>query len=291
MGSGLSFFSKRKKPLGKKENREKPSGKRKRLPRNPIPGAPGFTVFRMDENKQHKVPLHSGGRESGAPPSQPQQAQQKQPAAPKKDYGKSFRGVVRLAGKDLKGETPLRRAVVRVKGIGERLGAVLANIAISQMKLADDVVIGLLSEEQMSRLEDMLAHPRKYGVPSYLLNRQRDAETGEDIQLIGSDVGFYMRQDIERDKNLNTWRGFRHIYGQKVRGQHTRSTGRTGMTVGVLRKAVLAAKAGGAAEARTKEGGVLKTEKGAPVEKPREEARPAAGAGPKPAEKREEQKK
>ncbi|MHA1858204.1 MAG: 30S ribosomal protein S13, partial [Candidatus Thorarchaeota archaeon] len=32
------------------------------------------------------------------------------------------------------------------------------------------------------------------------------------------------------------WRGIRHALGLKVRGQHTRTTGRRGATVGVSRK-------------------------------------------------------
>ena len=39
-------------------------------------------------------------------------------------------------------------------------------------------------------------------------------------------------------------RGFRHQYGQKVRGQKTRSTGRTGSTVGVVKKSLQPAKKG-----------------------------------------------
>jgi small subunit ribosomal protein S13 len=34
-------------------------------------------------------------------------------------------------------------------------------------------------------------------------------------------------------KEMNSWRGYRHAYGLKVRGQRTRSTGRKGKAVGV----------------------------------------------------------
>jgi len=190
-----------------------------------------------------KQPHPQGGHKGGFHPKG--RPNERAPSAPlKKDYGEDFRGIVRLAGKDLKGEMPVRRAITRVRGVGERLGAVLGDIAVSQLKLPEDIVVGLLTEGQMDKLEDMLIHPTKYGVPSYMLNRRKDPNTGEDLQLIGNDVRFYVSQDIEGDKTMNTWRGYRHLYGQKVRGQHTRSTGRTGMTVGVMRKAVLAAKAG-----------------------------------------------
>ena len=70
------------------------------------------------------------------------------------------------------------------------------------------------------------------------------------MHYISSDLVYVVRQDIDHEKDAYTWRGYRHTYGQKVRGQRTRTTGRTGMTVGVLRKAVLA-KAGEAAAAAT----------------------------------------
>jgi len=42
----------------------------------------------------------------------------------------------------------------------------------------------------------------------------------------------------------------RHEQGQKVRGQRTRSNGRTGLTVGVIKKTAIAA-----AKAKEEEGG------------------------------------
>ena len=37
-------------------------------------------------------------------------------------------------------------------------------------------------------------------------------------------------------KKIRCYRGIRHETGQKVRGQRTRSNGRTGLTLGVSRK-------------------------------------------------------
>ena len=60
---------------------------------------------------------------------------------------------------------------------------------------------------------------------------------GKDMHFVSNDLLLITRQDINRDVALRTWHGFRHQYGQKVRGQRTRSTGRTGATVGVMKKA------------------------------------------------------
>jgi small subunit ribosomal protein S13 len=78
-------------------------------------------------------------------------------------------------------------------------------------------------------------------VPKYLFNRRADPFDAVDKHVIMTDLLFAVKQDIEREKKIYTWKGYRHAYGQKVRGQRTRNTGRTGMAVGVLRKAVIAA--------------------------------------------------
>jgi small subunit ribosomal protein S13 len=54
--------------------------------------------------------------------------------------------------------------------------------------------------------------------------------------LTGSELLYYVKEDIEREKRIKSWRGIRHALGLKVRGQRTRTTGRTGITVGVKRK-------------------------------------------------------
>ena len=162
--------------------------------------------------------------------------------------GKEIRGVVRLAGKDLRGSLPLRRAIVSVRGVGINLGEVVSVIACKELGVSEKSMVGELSEQDVERLEKILYRPQDYGVPIRMLNRQKDIFTGNDLHYIGSDLGYIVKQDIDHEKDAYTWKGYRHTYGQKVRGQHTRSTGRTGMTVGVLRKAVLA-KAGAAAVA------------------------------------------
>ena len=79
------------------------------------------------------------------------------------------------------------------------------------------------------------------------MNRRKDIETGEDKHLITSDIDFTVRNDVEREKTAGSWRGYRHMFGLKVRGQRTRCTGRKGGAVGVAKGGrVLPAQAGGA---------------------------------------------
>ncbi|MBI3255174.1 MAG: 30S ribosomal protein S13, partial [Nitrosarchaeum sp.] len=55
------------------------------------------------------------------------------------------------------------------------------------------------------------------------------------MHLLTSDIPFTLRNDIERERTTNSWRGYRHMYGLKVRGQCTRTTGRKGGAVGVAK--------------------------------------------------------
>jgi len=185
--------------------------------------------------------------------------------------GKEIRGIVRLAGKDIKGQVSLSNSLTRVKGIGVNLAKAISSIVTKELGVQSSTMVGELDEKQVGRLEYVLSHPSGFGVPSFMLNRQKDIETGENIHLIGTDLTYRTQQDVGLQRDIYTWRGYRHAYGQKVRGQRTRTSGRTGMTVGVLRKSIMA-KAGGAAAATT--GAAAQAAGAAPAPG----AKPAAGA-------------
>ena len=160
----------------------------------------------------------------------------KKKALPKEEEG--VRGIIRLAGKDVSGHLILKRALLRVKGIGQTTRGLVANIISKELKLSPKVKVGTFDDDQIEKIDVILANIQKYGVPSYLLNRRRSRETGEDEHNIMNDLVFAERQDVEGEKKLYTWKGYRHHYGQKVRGQRTRNTGRKGMSLGVIRKAM-----------------------------------------------------
>lgn len=176
-----------------------------------------------------------------------QEPSRKQPQGPA--------SIVRVAGKDMDGSLPIPRALAMVKGIGHNMSRAMALKVADKLGIPATSEIGSLSEEQIASVEGLIKDPLAVGIPWYLLNRNKDMETGKNLHLVSNDLQFSIRQDITRDVANGTWRGFRHQYGQKVRGQHTRSTGRTGATVGVTKSKVAAA----AAPTATK-GGPAKTE-------------------------------
>jgi len=143
-----------------------------------------------------------------------------------------FKHIVRIAGCDLDGTWKLLPALTRIKGVSFSF----ANAIVRVLELDPNVRLGWLSDREIEAIKDVIANPKKYGIPSFLYNRQRDLETGEDLHLVGADLEWRQRLDIERLKRIRCWRGWRHSLGLKVRGQRTRTTGRKGRTVGVIRR-------------------------------------------------------
>ena len=83
-----------------------------------------------------------------------------------------------------------------------------------------------------------------------MVNHPNEPLAGESPHLFGPDLETRRRDDINVMKMIRSYRGVRHERGQKVRGQRTRSNGRTGMAAGVLKKAAKeAAAAAGKEEA------------------------------------------
>lgn len=145
---------------------------------------------------------------------------------------KEYRHVVRLMGTDLDGSLKVPYALKAVKGIGVNLGYAIARAAGIDVEKR----LGLLSDQELQRLEEAAKNPQAYGIPAWMLNRRRDPVTGKDLQLYGSDLIFAIKEDIQREMRIKSWRGVRHSLGLKVRGQRTRTTGRVGTAVGVSKR-------------------------------------------------------
>ena len=119
----------------------------------------------------------------------------------------------------------------QIKGVGY----MFANTILHVLKINSNQRIGHLSIEHLKSIENIIKNPSSANFPSWFLNRRKDVETGEDKHLLTSDIAFIVRNDIEREKTTGSWRGYRHMYGLKVRGQRTRCTGRKGGAVGVAK--------------------------------------------------------
>ena len=144
--------------------------------------------------------------------------------------------IVRLSRTDLDGHRRLSEALTSIKGVGKRY----ANAVAKTSRFSMDQKIGALSDEERDELEQIIKNPEENGIPSFLRNRRRDHETGEDNHLIGPDLELKEDFDIRRLKETGTYRGWRHKIGLPVRGQKTQSSFRSGAKVGVSRSRVKA---------------------------------------------------
>lgn len=181
----------------------------------------------------------------GKSKTHPGDAPKVHPGAPKptavKKTGKEkehFRGIIRIVGKDMPGQTTVRNSLRKIPGIGHNLAQSLTRIVLSKSDFAQDELVGNLNDEQLKSFEDVIKNPQAHGVPAFLLNRPTDPESGKPIHRVMADLRFSVKQDIEKQVDMRSYRGWRHQLGQKTRGQRTRSTGRSGMTVGVLKKSL-----------------------------------------------------
>ncbi|VDN90958.1 unnamed protein product [Brugia pahangi] len=95
---------------------------------------------------------------------------------------------------------------------------------------------GELSEEDLEKLQQVMQNPSQYKIPNWFLNRQKDIKDGKYSQMLSTSLDNKLREDLERLKKIRLHRGLRHYWGLRVRGQHTKTTGRKGRTVGVSKK-------------------------------------------------------
>ncbi|RMD58063.1 30S ribosomal protein S13 [Candidatus Woesearchaeota archaeon] len=130
-----------------------------------------------------------------------------------------FKHLVRIANTDLKGDKQVVYAIKNIKGIGVSLANALCQIA----KIPRDKKIGELSDSEIKKLDDLVKAPHKSNVPKWMLNRQKDLNTGEDSHLITNDLLFAKENDIKLLRKLKCYRGVRHALRLPVRGQKTRS--------------------------------------------------------------------
>ena len=139
--------------------------------------------------------------------------------------------LVRIVNTDLDGHKSVQYALTGLKGIGIRTAKILANNA----GIDSAEIIGSLDDSEVDKLRKTIDDFESV-VPTWMLNRRKDLATGKDKHLMGVNLGLSLTEDINIMKKTRSYRGIRHERGLRVRGQRTRSTGRSGTTVGVSRK-------------------------------------------------------
>jgi small subunit ribosomal protein S13 len=144
----------------------------------------------------------------------------------------NFRHIIRLLEADMKGEKKILPSLKRIKGVSFSFANAICNILDLDLKRQ----VGTLSDEELNNITDIVKNPKKYNIPSWLFNRVKDLDTGDDKHLTGSELRLQKEFDIKHLKKIKCYRGIRHSQGLPVRGQRTRGNFRHGKTIGVRRK-------------------------------------------------------
>jgi small subunit ribosomal protein S13 len=147
---------------------------------------------------------------------------------------REFNYIVRLHGSNLDGTKLLPYALCELKGVGIRV----ARTMIKRLGLDATQRLGSLNEADIKKLEEILDDPSSRGIPSWMLNRRKDQQTGRDVHLLASDLALREKEDVDVMRETRSWKGERHARGLKVRGQRTKTTARKGRSVGVSRSRV-----------------------------------------------------
>jgi len=143
-----------------------------------------------------------------------------------------FQHILRIMNTNIDGRKKVMFAMTGIKGIGRRF----ANIVCKKADVDLNKRAGELSDEEVEKIITIMSNPRQYKIPDWFLNRQKDVKDGKYNQVMANALENKLREDLERLKKIRAHRGLRHFWGLRVRGQHTKTTGRRGRTVGVSKK-------------------------------------------------------
>ena len=150
---------------------------------------------------------------------------------PKQTEDENFNYIVRIANSDIDGQKRTVIGLQSIKGVGKRVAEIIAKRA----GVDPAAKMGSFSDEKVAEIENLVTSYVEYA-PQWAINRQNDYESGADMHLLGNDLDLIQKDDINRMKMIRCYRGIRHEGHHKVRGQRTRSNGRHGLTMGVVRK-------------------------------------------------------
>ncbi|SDJ44534.1 SSU ribosomal protein S13P [Halovenus aranensis] len=149
------------------------------------------------------------------------------------DEDDDIRYFVRIGQSDLDGTKSVERSLTELEGIGHRAARVITDKA----GVDRTATFGALDDDTIDEIVD-LVEGFADEVPDWLANHRNDFFDGETTHEIGNELELTRQQDINRMKMIDSYKGVRHKRGQKVRGQRTKSTGRTEGTIGVNVEAI-----------------------------------------------------
>ncbi|KAL1422903.1 hypothetical protein MTO96_021625 [Rhipicephalus appendiculatus] len=143
-----------------------------------------------------------------------------------------FQHILRVLNTNIDGRRKVMFALTAIKGVGRRF----SNMVCKKADVDLNKRAGELTDEEVEKLITIMSNPRQYKIPDWFLNRQKDIKDGKYSQVTSNALENKLREDLERLKKIRAHRGLRHFWGVRYLGQHTKTTGRRGRTVGVSKK-------------------------------------------------------
>ncbi|XP_040109727.1 40S ribosomal protein S18-like [Oryx dammah] len=143
-----------------------------------------------------------------------------------------FQHILRVLDTNIDGRRKIAFAITAIKGVGRRY----AHVVLRKADIDLTTRAGALTEDEAERVITIVQNPRQYKIPDWFLNRQKDVKDGKYSQVLANGLDNKLRKDVECLKKIRAHRGLCHLCGLRVRGQHTKTTGRRGRTVGVSKK-------------------------------------------------------
>ena len=142
--------------------------------------------------------------------------------------------LVRVLGRDIRGDIKLGTALTKIKGISWAFSNAVCKI----LKLDRSVRIQDVGKEDMAKIEEFIKNPE---VPGFLKNRRKDLDDGEDKHVSGVDLKLRTEFDIKRMRKIRSYKGARHAVNLPVRGQRTKGNFRRnrGKSVAAAKKKVV----------------------------------------------------
>ena len=139
-------------------------------------------------------------------------------------------------------------ALTEIKGVGRRYANLVCKkadvdlnkrcvcLSSGSTNLCTNPSAGELNSDELERIVTIMQNPAQFKIPTWFLNRQRDLTDGKDSHVLSNAIDQKLRDDTERLKKIRSHRGLRHHWGLRVRGQHTKTTGRRGKVVATGKK-------------------------------------------------------
>ncbi len=124
--------------------------------------------------------------------------------------------LVRLLGKDIRGDIKLMSALTKIKGVSWAFSnAICKTLNLDKEKRVQD-----FDKKELDKIEVFI---KNSDLPGFLKNRRKDFDDGEDKHIVGADLKLRTEFDVKRLRKIRSYRGSRHAANLPTRGQRTRS--------------------------------------------------------------------